>query len=129
MIITGGLNVYPKEIEQAIDALPGVIESAVVGVPHPDSARRWAAAATGAPGDVPAALRGQLAGFKLPKHVEVVEELPRNAMGKVQKNLLRERFAGLFAGRSRIRPAMRSGRTASGLEEVLREELRSSSQA
>ena len=98
LIITGGLNVYPKEIEQAIDALPGVIESAVVGVPHPDFGEAVVAVVTGAPGDVVAALRGQLAGFKLPKHVAVVDELPRNAMGKVQKNLLRERFAGLFAG-------------------------------
>ena len=97
-IITGGLNVYPKEIDQAIDALPGVIESAVVGVPHPDFGEAVVAVVTGAPGDVVAALRGQLAGFKLPKHVAVVDELPRNAMGKVQKNLLRERFAALFAG-------------------------------
>ena len=98
LIITGGLNVYPKEIEQAIDALPGVVESAVVGVPHPDFGEAVVAVVTGAPGDVVAALRGQLAGFKLPKHVAVVDELPRNAMGKVQKNLLREQFAGLFAG-------------------------------
>ncbi|HET9069787.1 MAG TPA: malonyl-CoA synthase [Amaricoccus sp.] len=100
LIITGGLNVYPKEIEQAIDALPGVIESAVVGVPHPDFGEAVVAvvAAREDPGDVAGALRGQLAGFKLPKHVAVVDDLPRNAMGKVQKNLLRERFAGLFAG-------------------------------
>jgi len=100
LIITGGLNVYPKEIEQAIDALPGVIESAVVGVPHPDFGEAVVAvvAAREDPGDVAAALRGQLAGFKLPKHVALVDDLPRNAMGKVQKNLLRERFAGLFAG-------------------------------
>jgi malonyl-CoA/methylmalonyl-CoA synthetase len=98
LIISGGLNVYPKEIERAIDALPGVIESAVVGVPHPDFGEAVVAVVTGEPGDVVGALRGQLAGFKLPKHVEVVDELPRNAMGKVQKNLLRERFAGLFGG-------------------------------
>ena len=99
LIITGGLNVYPKEIEQAIDALPGVIESAVVGVPHPGLRRGGGGGGDRRrPGDVVAALRGQLAGFKLPKHVAVVDELPRNAMGKVQKNVLRERFAGLFAG-------------------------------
>ena len=99
LIITGGLNVYPKEVEQAIDALPGVVESAVIGVPHPDFGEAVVAVLTarGDPGDVAAALRGRLAGFKLPKHVAVVDELPRNAMGKVQKNLLRERFAGLFA--------------------------------
>ena len=75
-----------------------MIESAVVGVPHPDFGEAVVAVVTGAPGDVVAALRGQLAGFKLPKHVAVVDELPRNAMGKVQKNLLRERYAALFAG-------------------------------
>ena len=101
LIITGGLNVYPKEVEQAIDALPGVVEAAVIGVPHPDFGEAVVAVVTarGDPGDVAAALRGQLAGFKLPKHVAVVDQLPRNAMGKVQKNLLRERFAALFAGR------------------------------
>ena len=100
LIITGGLNVYPKEVEQAIDALPGVVESAVIGVPHPDFGEAVVAVLTarGDPGDVAAALRERLAAFKLPKHVAVVDELPRNAMGKVQKNLLRERFAGLFAG-------------------------------
>ncbi len=98
LIISGGLNVYPKEIEQAIDALPGVVESAVVGAPHPDFGEAVVAVLTarGDPGDVVGRLRDRLAPFKLPKHVEVVEELPRNAMGKVQKNLLRERFAGLF---------------------------------
>jgi malonyl-CoA/methylmalonyl-CoA synthetase len=98
LIITGGLNVYPKEVETALDALPGVVESAVVGVPHPDFGEAVVAVLTVSndPGDVVATLREQLAAFKLPKHVAVVDELPRNAMGKVQKNLLRERFAGLF---------------------------------
>ena len=97
LIITGGFNVYPKEIEQAIDALPGVIESAVVGVPHPDFGEAVVAVLTGEPtGTWSAALRGRLAGFKLPKHVAVVDELPRNAMGKVQKNVLRDQFADLF---------------------------------
>jgi malonyl-CoA/methylmalonyl-CoA synthetase len=99
LIISGGLNVYPKEVEAAIDALPGVGESAVIGVPHPDLGEAVVAVVTvsGDPGDVAGALRGRLAGFKLPRHVAVVESLPRNAMGKVQKALLRERFAGLFA--------------------------------
>ncbi len=99
LIISGGLNIYPKEIEQAIDALPGVVESAVIGVPHPDFGEAVVAVLTARedPGDVAAALRGRLAGFKLPRHVEVVEELPRNTMGKVQKNVLRDRLKGLFS--------------------------------
>jgi malonyl-CoA/methylmalonyl-CoA synthetase len=99
LIITGGLNVYPKEVEAAIDALPGVVESAVIGVPHPDFGEAVVAVVTadGDPGDLVGKLRGSLAAFKLPKHVAVVEALPRNAMGKVQKNLLRDRFGGLFA--------------------------------
>jgi malonyl-CoA/methylmalonyl-CoA synthetase len=98
LVITGGLNVYPKEVEDAIDALPGVIESAVVGVPHPDFGEAVVAVLTAAgdPGDVVAALRPRLAAFKLPKHVAVVEALPRNSMGKVQKALLRERYGALF---------------------------------
>ena len=100
LIITGGLNVYPKEIEQAIDALPGVVESAVIGVPHPDFGEAVVAVLTtdGDPGDVSGALRGRLAAFKLPKHVAIVDELPRNAMGKVQKNVLRDRFGDTFSG-------------------------------
>ncbi|MGE5466743.1 MAG: malonate--CoA ligase [Ignavibacteria bacterium] len=102
LVITGGLNVYPKEIEELIDALPGVAESAVIGVPHPDFgeavtavvARRKDAAGTALTADaVLAALRGQVAGFKLPKRVQLVDDLPRNAMGKVQKNLLRETYS------------------------------------
>ena len=99
MIITGGLNVYPKEIEELIDALPGVVESAVVGIPHPDFGEAVTAvvvakpAAGVTPEVVIAALRPQLAGFKMPKQVHVVADLPRNAMGKVQKNLLRQRYA------------------------------------
>ena len=100
LIISGGLNVYPKEVEAALDALPGVVESAVIGVPHPDFGEAVVAvlAVSADPGDVAARLRDRLAAFKLPKYVAVVESLPRNAMGKVQKNLLRDRFAGLFAG-------------------------------
>jgi malonyl-CoA/methylmalonyl-CoA synthetase len=98
LIITGGYNVYPKEIELVLDELPGVKESAVVGVPHPDFGEAVTAVVVAAPGaspnepDLIAALRGRLANFKVPKRVHVVEELPRNAMGKVQKNVLRDRY-------------------------------------
>jgi malonyl-CoA/methylmalonyl-CoA synthetase len=103
LIITGGLNVYPKEVELALDDLPGVKESAVVGVPHPDFGEAVVAVVVPLPDAVPdlavidAALRDRLARFKQPKHIEIVQDLPRNTMGKVQKNLLRDRFAGLFA--------------------------------
>jgi malonyl-CoA/methylmalonyl-CoA synthetase len=99
LIITGGLNVYPKEIEERIDALPGVVESAVIGVPDPDFGEAVTAVIVPEPGahvdasQITGALRGDIASFKLPKRVYVVDELPRNAMGKVQKNVLRERFA------------------------------------
>jgi malonyl-CoA/methylmalonyl-CoA synthetase len=98
LIITGGYNVYPKEIELALDRLPGVAESAVVGVPHPDFGEAVTAAVVPAGGAVLdeaqliAALKSELANYKVPKRVYVVAELPRNAMGKVQKNLLRERY-------------------------------------
>ena len=101
LIITGGYNVYPKEIELAIDELEGVRESAVIGVPHADFGEAVTAVIVprdrdSAPSEaqVIAALRGKLANFKVPKRVHVVEELPRNTMGKVQKNVLRERFGG-----------------------------------
>lgn len=101
LIISGGLNIYPKEVESEIDALPGVIESAVIGVPHPDFGEAVVAVIAAIspvdPSEVSAALGERLARFKLPKHVEIVEDLPRNAMGKVQKALLRDRFGGLFA--------------------------------
>jgi malonyl-CoA/methylmalonyl-CoA synthetase len=99
LIISGGYNIYPKEVELAIDELAGVQESAVIGVPHPDFGeavtavvvrRREGAAAT--EGAILAALREKLANFKVPKRVYFVDELPRNTMGKVQKNVLRERF-------------------------------------
>jgi malonyl-CoA/methylmalonyl-CoA synthetase len=99
LIITGGLNVYPKEIEERIDALPGVVESAVIGVPDPDFGEAVTAVIVPRSGahvdasQIIGALRGDIASFKVPKRVSVVDELPRNAMGKVQKNLLRERFA------------------------------------
>ncbi len=99
LIISGGLNVYPKEIEEAIDALPGVAESAVIGLPHPDFGEAVTAVVVRGGGEaltaeaVIAALKGRFAGFKVPKAVHFVDDLPRNAMGKVQKNLLRQRFA------------------------------------
>jgi malonyl-CoA/methylmalonyl-CoA synthetase len=98
MVITGGLNVYPKEIELVIDDMTGVKESAVIGVAHADFGEAVVAVIVpdgNAPTEteVIAHCKAQLANFKVPKWVEVVDALPRNAMGKVQKNLLRERFA------------------------------------
>ncbi|HEY8614667.1 AMP-binding protein [Phenylobacterium sp.] len=100
LIISGGYNVYPKEVELVLDELPGVTESAVVGVPHPDFGEGVVAVVIGQGEEaaVIAAARGRLAAYKAPKRVVFVDELPRNAMGKVQKNLLRERYAGLFSG-------------------------------
>jgi malonyl-CoA/methylmalonyl-CoA synthetase len=102
LIISGGLNVYPKEIESVIDALDGVAESAVIGVPHPDFGEGVLAVVTRS-GRTPveaeailAATRRQLAAFKCPKQVVFVDELPRNAMGKVQKNLLRDAYGNAF---------------------------------
>ncbi|MBI3283606.1 MAG: malonyl-CoA synthase [Burkholderiales bacterium] len=98
LIISGGYNIYPKEIEGYIDELPGVLESAVVGVPHPDFGEAVTAivvlhpGATLAEADVISALKSKIANFKVPKQVRFVAELPRNAMGKVQKNLLRQEF-------------------------------------
>jgi malonyl-CoA/methylmalonyl-CoA synthetase len=103
LVITGGLNVYPAEVEAALDDLPGVAASAVIGVPHPDFGEAVVAclvAAKGAgldEGGVRAALRDRLAAFKIPKRVLVLEDLPRNAMGKVQKAELRRVHAGIFA--------------------------------
>jgi malonyl-CoA/methylmalonyl-CoA synthetase len=96
LIISGGLNVYPVEIEDALNQLPGVLDSAVVGVPHPDFGEVGFAFVLAKPGVTldPAALlqtlKAQLANFKVPKQCVVLQELPRNAMGKVQKNVLRE---------------------------------------
>ena len=103
LIISGGYNVYPAEIEGYVNDLPGVAESAVIGVPHPDFGEAVVAVVVGKPGAalegaaVTAALKTQIANFKVPKQVVVVAELPRNTMGKVQKNLLREAHKGLFA--------------------------------
>ncbi|WP_018700723.1 malonate--CoA ligase [Amorphus coralli] len=101
LVISGGYNVYPKEIEQIIDELPGVVESAVIGVPHPDfgegvvgvvvAKEKLEEAAILAP------LHDQLAKYKQPKRILFVDELPRNTMGKVQKNLLRDAYSDLFS--------------------------------
>jgi len=102
MVISGGLNVYPKEIETLIDLFEEVDESAVIGLAHPDFGEAVAAVVTLRPGatlDQAAAiarLRTELAGFKLPKAIFFVDVLPRNAMGKVQKAALRERFSPHF---------------------------------
>ncbi len=102
LIISGGLNVYPKEIEVEIDGLPGVVESAVIGVPHADFGEGVTAIVVRVPGAeideaaVIRALEGRLAKFKIPKRVLFADALPRNAMGKVQKNLLRETHRDLF---------------------------------
>jgi len=103
LVISGGYNVYPKEVEGEIDRLPGVFESAVVGVPHPDLGEGVTALVVPRPGAqldeaaILTALGDRLARYKQPRRVLVVDELPRNAMGKVQKNVLRQRYADLYA--------------------------------
>lgn len=103
LVISGGFNVYPKEIESEIDAMPGVIESAVIGVPHADFGEGVTAVlvcnkgADVTEGSVLKALDGRLAKFKMPKRVFVVDELPRNTMGKVQKNVLRDTYKDIYA--------------------------------
>ena len=103
LIISGGYNVYPAEVESYINQMPGVAESAVVGVSHPDFGEVGVAVVTAKPGAtlqgerILADLKSGLANFKVPKRCFVVHELPRNAMGKVQKNLLREQYRALFA--------------------------------
>jgi malonyl-CoA/methylmalonyl-CoA synthetase len=114
LIISGGYNVYPAEVESYLNDLPGVLESAVIGVPHPDfgeavvavvvgsAARDAAASGAAAGGAAPdpsaliAALKSKIANFKVPKRLFVVEEVPRNVMGKVQKAVLRDRHKDLF---------------------------------
>jgi malonyl-CoA/methylmalonyl-CoA synthetase len=102
LVITGGFNVYPKEIEGLIDDIPGVLESAVIGVPHPDFGEAVVAVVVASDpaleaATVAGALEGQVAKFKQPKQVILLPELPRNTMGKVQKKALREDYAELFA--------------------------------
>ncbi len=105
LIISGGYNVYPAEIEGVLNELPGVQESALVGVPHPDFGEVGVAVVIARPGTPPdpdallATLKARLANFKIPKRCFVLPELPRNTMGKVQKNVLRERYKGLFEPR------------------------------
>ncbi|HYL71276.1 MAG TPA: AMP-binding protein [Candidatus Dormibacteraeota bacterium] len=102
LVISGGYNVYPKEVESELDALPGVAESAVFGVAHPDFGEGVTAAVVAQPGArlseaaLLETLRPRLASYKVPKRIVLVEELPRNAMGKVQKNALRATYAGLY---------------------------------
>lgn len=101
LIISGGFNVYPAEVEGFINELPGVAESAVIGVPHADFGEAVVAVVVPRAGaelkadDVMAALKGRIAKFKVPKQVVVQTDLPRNAMGKVQKNVLRQRWREL----------------------------------
>ena len=102
LVITGGYNVYPKEVEAEIDAIPGVAESAVIGVPHADFGEGVTAVVVrekGAKVDekaVLSALEDRLAKFKQPKRVLFVDELPRNTMGKVQKNVLQAAYKELY---------------------------------
>jgi malonyl-CoA/methylmalonyl-CoA synthetase len=103
LIISGGYNVYPAEIEGYLNEQAGVAESAVVGVPHPDFGEGVIAVVIGKPGAaldeaaLIAALKDKIAAFKVPKRVFIEAELPRNQMGKVQKNLLRDSHRALFA--------------------------------
>lgn len=102
LVITGGFNVYPKEIESEIEAMPGVVESAVIGVPHADFGEGVTAVVVREKGagideaQVLESLDGQLAKFKMPKKVLFVDDLPRNTMGKVQKNVLRETYKDIY---------------------------------
>ena len=102
LVISGGFNVYPKEVESEIDAMPGVVESAVIGVPHADFGEGVTAIVVTdkkTPLDeagVLKALDGRLAKFKMPKRVLFVDDLPRNTMGKVQKNVLRDQYTALY---------------------------------
>lgn len=104
LIISGGYNVYPAEVESNLNERPGVAESAVVGVPHADFGEAVVAVVVAQPGasldsdDLIAALKERIANYKVPKRIFLDSELPRNVMGKVQKNLLRERFMELFSG-------------------------------
>lgn len=102
LIISGGFNIYPKEVELLLDEQEGVLESAVIGVPHPDFGEGVVGIVVPKNGStldeagLLAAIQGRIARFKQPKRIFVIDELPRNAMGKVQKNILRERFAAVF---------------------------------
>jgi malonyl-CoA/methylmalonyl-CoA synthetase len=103
LIISGGYNIYPKEIELILDAQPGVLESAVIGVPHADFGETVLGLIVPQPGETPdldaiaEAAAASLARFKQPRKLILIDALPRNTMGKVQKNILRDEFAGEFA--------------------------------
>ena len=103
LIISGGYNIYPKELELLLDEEEGVLESAVIGVPHADFGETVVAVLIAKPGvtldleSIEKNIAQTLARFKQPKKFVVIEELPRNTMGKVQKNLLRDQFGHLFA--------------------------------
>jgi malonyl-CoA/methylmalonyl-CoA synthetase len=110
LIISGGLNVYPAEVEDAIDATPGVVESAVIGLPHADFGEAVTAvvvAADPAPTEqaILSALETRLAGFKRPRRILFVQALPRNAMGKITKASLRQTYAELYAADGSLTPA------------------------
>jgi len=102
LVITGGYNVYPKEVEAELDGVPGIIESAVFGLPHPDFGEAVTAAVVRGPNlllsaaEILETIKTRLAGYKVPKRILFVDELPRNAMGKVQKSVLRSRHAALY---------------------------------
>ncbi|UWR02586.1 malonyl-CoA synthase [Ruegeria conchae] len=102
LIISGGYNIYPKEIELLLDEQPGVLESAVIGVPHPDFGETPVGILVPTPGQTPDieaimdTIQGALARFKHPRQLILLNELPRNTMGKVQKNILRDRCKDLF---------------------------------
>ena len=106
LVISGGYNIYPKEVESEIDQLPGVVECAVIGVAHPDFGEGVTAIVVKQPGSnlderaVLDALGDRLARYKQPKQIIFVDDLPRNTMGKVQKNVLRERYCNLYTGRA-----------------------------
>ncbi|KIN60524.1 Malonyl-CoA synthase [Sulfitobacter noctilucae] len=103
LIISGGYNIYPKEIELVLDEQPGVLESAVIGVPHPDFGETVVGVLVPAAGQTPdtdaimEAVKASLARFKHPRKLVVLDALPRNTMGKVQKNILRDQYGGMFA--------------------------------
>jgi malonyl-CoA/methylmalonyl-CoA synthetase len=106
LVISGGYNIYPKEVESEIDQLSGVVECAVIGVSHPDFGEGVTAIVVKEPGSglderaILDALRDRLARYKQPKRIIFVDDLPRNTMGKVQKNVLREQYGTLYAGRN-----------------------------
>ena len=104
LVISGGYNVYPKEVEAELDALAGVLESAVFGVPHPDFGEGVTAAVVAKPGaaitegGILELIKQRVARYKVPKRIILMEELPRNTMGKVQKSALRNTFGSLYLG-------------------------------